>query len=96
MGYREDEIAGADVARTQRKLDGIRSAADTDGVPNTNKISERGFEPLDLSTQDIEPAFENTGDRGVDRSALREIAGTRISLGDRGRKVFRCHGIDYR
>jgi hypothetical protein len=82
MGNREDQIAGANLARAQSELDRIRPIANTDRVPDADKICKGGFECLDLSPQEVEPAFENPRDRGVYGRALREIAGARGGLGD--------------
>jgi hypothetical protein len=75
MRNRKDQIAGADIARSQRELNRIRPIADTDRVPDADKICEGDFECLDLLTQDVGTAFENPGNRGVYGRALREIAG---------------------
>jgi hypothetical protein len=93
MRDREDQIAGADIARTQRELYRIGPIGHTDRMLDADKICEGNFESLDLSTQDVEPTFEDPGDRGVYGSPLREVAGTRIGLGDLIREIFRSHAI---
>ena len=83
----------ADIARTQRELYRISPIADTDRLPDADKICEGNFECLDLPTQDVEPTFEDPGDRRVYGSPLREIAGTRIGLRDLIMRIFRSHRV---
>jgi len=65
-------------------------------MSDADKICEGGLEHLDLSAQDVEPTFENPGEGGVYRTPLREVACTRIGLGDRGGEICRRHEIVYR
>jgi len=96
MGDRKDEIAGADVARAQRKLNCIGAVADTDRMANADVIGEGCLEHLDFSAENVYPAFENPSERGVYRSPVHKIACAGIGLGDCSREILWRHEIIYK
>jgi hypothetical protein len=54
--HSKDEIASADAASAQRKLDRIRAACTGNGVSDTVEICKRRLKDLDLSAEDIAAA----------------------------------------
>jgi hypothetical protein len=57
-------------------------------VGSTDESRKRRLKDLDLSTEDVEPAIENSIDRRVYSGTLREITSARIGLRDLVRDLF--------
>jgi len=57
MRHSKDEIASADAASAQRKLDRIRPACTGNGVGDPDEICKRRLKDLDLSPEDIAAAL---------------------------------------
>jgi hypothetical protein len=64
-------------------LDRVRPIAYTNGVADSHESGESGLEGRDLLAKDVDAAFENPSDGGIDCGALREVAGTWIGLRNR-------------
>jgi hypothetical protein len=56
MRHSKHEIASADAASAQGKLDRIRAACTGNGVSDTDEICKRRLKDLDLSAEDIAAA----------------------------------------
>ena len=79
----KDQIAGADAAGPQRQLDRVGAAAGADRVPGPEPGRKRLFERCDLAAENVLPAFQHAGNRGVDLGLRFDVTGARVGLRDR-------------